>query len=145
MKKLSKIFAVVLCLVMVLSMLPMGAAAAAETITYDFSGVSGYSTQVLTNDQVKSAFTNGASGSGLVNVTATNIYKGNGDGGQFSKQGGFLKAGKSNTDGKLVLTMEYASTITENAEGGLDITVNYGQMGDKTYTLTADQANAILN
>ena len=48
-------------------------------------------------------------------------------------------------DGKLVLTMEYTSTITENAEGGLDIVINYGQMGDKTYTLTADQAKSILN
>ena len=48
-------------------------------------------------------------------------------------------------DGALVLTMEYESTITQNAEGGLDITVNYGQMGEKTYTMTADQAKAILN
>ena len=49
------------------------------------------------------------------------------------------------TNGELVLTMEYGSTVTENAEGGLDITVNYGQMGEKTYTMTADQAKAILN
>ena len=48
-------------------------------------------------------------------------------------------------DGALVLTMGYESTITENAEGDLDITVNYGQMGEKVYTLTADQAAAILN
>lgn len=48
-------------------------------------------------------------------------------------------------DGTLVLDVAYTSTITENAEGGLDITVNYGQMGEKTYTMTADQAKAILN
>ena len=47
-------------------------------------------------------------------------------------------------DGKLVLEMAYEATIAENAEGGLDITVNYGQMGEKTYTMTADQAKAIL-
>jgi len=47
-------------------------------------------------------------------------------------------------DGALVLEMDYGYTITENAEGGLDITVNYGQMGEKTYTLTADQAAALL-
>ena len=49
------------------------------------------------------------------------------------------------TDGALVLTMDYESTIVENAEGGLDITVNYGQMGEKVYTMSADQAKAILN
>ena len=47
-------------------------------------------------------------------------------------------------DGALVLTMDYEATVTQNAEGGLDITVNYGQMGEKTYTLTAEQAKAIL-
>ena len=50
-----------------------------------------------------------------------------------------------NADGTLVLDVAYESTVTENAEGGLDITVNYGQMGEKTYTMTADQAKAILN
>ena len=50
------------------------------------------------------------------------------------------------TDGALVLEMgNYTAAIAENAEGGLDITVNYGQMGEKTYTMTADQAKAILN
>ena len=48
-------------------------------------------------------------------------------------------------DGKLVLDMAYGSTITENAEGGLDIVVNYGQMGEKTFNMTAEQAKTILN
>jgi len=57
-----------------------------------------------------------------------------------------MKAGTwTVTEGVLVLNVEYESTITENTEGGLDITVNYGQMGEKVYTLTADQAKAILN
>ena len=47
-------------------------------------------------------------------------------------------------DGALVLTMDYEATVTQNAEGGLDIPINYGQMGEKTYTLTAEQAKAIL-
>ena len=56
-----------------------------------------------------------------------------------------MQAGKwSITDGTLVLEMEYESTVTENAEGGLDVTVNYGQMGEKVYTLTAEQAKLIL-
>ena len=50
------------------------------------------------------------------------------------------------TDGNLVLDMgDYSATITENAEGGLDITVDYGQMGEKVYTMTVEQADAILN
>ena len=49
------------------------------------------------------------------------------------------------TDGALVLEITgYTATVAENADGGLDITVNYGQMGDKVYTLTADQAKLIL-
>ena len=57
-----------------------------------------------------------------------------------------MKEGKwAVADGALVLEMEYESSVAENAEGGLDITVNYGQMGEKVYTLTADQVKMILN
>ena len=47
-------------------------------------------------------------------------------------------------DGALTLEMDYGYTVAENAEGGLDITVNYGQMGEKTYTMTAEQAKTVL-
>ena len=46
-------------------------------------------------------------------------------------------------DGKLVLDVAYASTIVEN-NGGLDITVNYGQMGEKVYTMTAEQVALLV-
>ena len=56
-----------------------------------------------------------------------------------------MQTGKwSVVDGALVLEMEYESVVAENAEGGLDVTVNYGQMGEKVYTLTADQVKMIL-
>ena len=48
-------------------------------------------------------------------------------------------------DGTLVLEMAYGSTVTVTADGGLEITVDYGQMGQKVYTMTAEQANTILN
>ena len=48
------------------------------------------------------------------------------------------------TDGVLVLDMAYGSTVAENADGGWDITVDYGQMGQKVYTMTADQVKAIV-
>ena len=35
--------------------------------------------------------------------------------------------------------MAYESAIATAADGGLDITVNYGQMGEKVYTMTAEQ------
>ena len=44
--------------------------------------------------------------------------------------------------GKLVLNMAYPSTIVEN-NGGLDITVNYGQMGEKVYSMSAEQFAAL--
>ena len=56
-----------------------------------------------------------------------------------------MQEGKwSVADGALTLEMDYEYTIAENADGGLDITVNYGQMGEKTYTMTADQAKTVL-
>jgi hypothetical protein len=42
-------------------------------------------------------------------------------------------------NGQLVLDMAYGSTIVES-NGTLIITVNYGQMGEKVYTMTAEQA-----
>jgi len=41
--------------------------------------------------------------------------------------------------GNLVLDMAYPATIVTNADGSLTITVNYGQMGEKVYTMTAEQ------
>jgi len=35
--------------------------------------------------------------------------------------------------------MAYGSTIVANADGSLTITVNYGQMGEKVYTMSAEQ------
>ncbi len=56
-----------------------------------------------------------------------------------------IQEGKwSISDGQLVLDVAYESTVAQNAEGGLDITVNYGQMGEKTYTLTEAQVKMLL-
>ncbi len=56
-----------------------------------------------------------------------------------------LQEGKwSISGGELVLEMEYGSEVVKNADGSVDITVNYGQMGEKTYNMTAEQAAAIF-
>ena len=39
--------------------------------------------------------------------------------------------------------MAYPATIVANADGSLTITVNYGQMGEKVYTMTAEQFAAL--
>ena len=45
--------------------------------------------------------------------------------------------------GTLVLDMVYGSTIVANDDGSLTITVNYGQMGEKVYTMTGEQFAAL--
>ncbi len=45
--------------------------------------------------------------------------------------------------GKLTLDMAYGSTIVDN-NGTLEITVNYGQMGEKVYTMTAEQVALLV-
>ena len=51
---------------------------------------------------------------------------------------------RSDAEGNLVFEMAYGATVAQNAEGGLDVTVNYGQMGEKVFTMTAEQAKAVL-
>ena len=46
--------------------------------------------------------------------------------------------------GSLVLDVAYPATIVANADGSLTITVNYGQMGEKVYTMSAEQAALLL-
>ena len=46
-------------------------------------------------------------------------------------------------DGKLVFEMAYPATVAETADG-LTITVNYGQMGEKVYTMTAEQVAQLM-
>ncbi|MCQ2772358.1 MAG: hypothetical protein MJ238_03675 [Bacilli bacterium] len=44
----------------------------------------------------------------------------------------------------LVITVEgYTSTVAANEDGTVSITINYGQMGDKAYTLSAEQYAAL--
>ena len=154
MKKLSKIFAVVLCLVMVLSMLPMGAAAAAETITYDFASLAKGTTTALSTTQLKTAFDAAASATGLVSVEGEKIYAGNGDGGQWSNQGGFLKTGTGSVAGKLKLTFSKNVSKVEitchawksNSSDTVSVNGSTAQTapktGNKTTALTFDLATA---
>ena len=109
MKKLSKIFAVALCLVMVLAMLPLGASAAAETLTLDFTGLTQQGVEIT--EDALDVFNGAASGTGLTAVALTKVYDGNGTGGAFPNASGFLKCGTGKVDGALELT--FAKKVTK--------------------------------
>ena len=47
-------------------------------------------------------------------------------------------------DGTLVLDMAYPAAVVANADGSLTITVNYGQMGEKIYIMTAEQVALLV-
>ena len=111
MKKLSKVFAVVLCLVMALSMLPMGAAAADNTLTLDFTGLTQQGVEIT--EDALAVFQGAASGTGLTAVTLTKVYDGNGTGGAFPNSAGFLKCGTGKVDGALELAFDKKVTKVE--------------------------------
>ena len=111
MKKLGKIFAVVLTLALVLSILPMGASAAAETLTLDFSSLTEKNKEITSG--ALELFQGTASGAGLTAVTLTKVYNGNGNGGAFPNAAGFLKCGTSSADAKLELTFSKKVTKVE--------------------------------
>ena len=75
----------------------------AETVTYNFATTSTKKGEKLTNETALALFTASGSADVLTSVTVENMYDGNGDGGAYPQTSGFVKAGKSKGDGKLVL------------------------------------------
>ena len=73
------------------------------TVTYNFATASTEKGTKLTNETALALFTASGSADVLTSVTVTNIYNGNADGGAYPQTSGFVKAGKSNGDGTLVL------------------------------------------
>ena len=111
MKKLSKIFAVALCLALVLSMLPLGASAAADTLTLDFTSLNGDGKEI-TADAALGMFQNAASGEGLTAVALTKVYTGNSStSGAFPENYNMLKTGTSSVDSEIAMT--FAKKVTK--------------------------------
>ena len=110
MKKLSKIFAVVLCLAMALSMLTVGASAASNTVTMDFTSLTQQGAEIAAEDAL-AVFQNAGAGNDLTAVTLTKVYDGNGTGGAYPDTAGFLKCGTGKVDGALELT--FAKKVTK--------------------------------
>ena len=74
-----------------------------DTVTYNFATTSTEKGTKLTNETALALFTASGSADVLTSVTVENIYDGNGDGGAHPQASGFIKAGKSKTDGTLTL------------------------------------------
>ncbi|MBE6958700.1 MAG: hypothetical protein E7447_06085 [Ruminococcaceae bacterium] len=111
MKKLSKIFAVALCLAMVLSMMVMNASAASETLTFDFTSLAGDGYEIK-DDKVQTTFENAASGEGLTSVTMSKVYGGNNStSGAFPSNYNMLKTGTGSADAEIVMT--FAKKVTK--------------------------------
>ena len=119
MKKLSKIFAVVLCLAMALSMMAMGASAAADTVTFTFDNFEEASTTKYDTNTAKEALDAAASASGyLTAVTVADyIYPGHTDSNDSASVVDTvvqcLKFGKSKNGGKLEMTFSKKAVKVE--------------------------------
>lgn len=73
------------------------------SVTFDFSSLDKNGVEI-TADEALALFNGVASGSGLTGVTVTKIYNGNSTGGAFENTAGFIRCGKSDADGELVMT-----------------------------------------
>ena len=83
-----------------------------NTYVLNFSGLTGTGSKIDSDPltTVKSAL--GSNSSALTAASYENIYDGNGDGGAHPNSSGFLKFGKSKTDGSLTLAFEGLSFTT---------------------------------
>lgn len=72
------------------------------SVTFDFSSLTDKGAELTEN--AMTVISGAASGSGLVSVTTTKVYSGNGNGGAYPSTAGFLKLGTGDTDGALEMT-----------------------------------------
>ncbi len=75
------------------------------SVTFDFTGLDKQGVEI-TADEALALFNSVASGGGLTGVTLTKIYNGNSTGGAHPDSAGFIRCGKSDVAGDLVLTFD---------------------------------------
>lgn len=75
-----------------------------KSATYNFATSSTKKGTALDGSSALTLFKASTTNTDLVSVAVTNIYDGNGAGGAYANQAGFLKTGKSDAAGQLVLT-----------------------------------------
>ena len=108
MKITRKILSMLLALVMIAGFATVAFAANTDgdVYTYDFAALEKGDELA---DNALDVFKAAADKEGLVSVATTKIYAGNGTGGAYPEQGGFLKAGTGKLNGQIVLT--YADDV----------------------------------
>ena len=78
---------------------------AGDTLVFDFSGLTEMGKEIAAEDAL-ALFNSVASSSGLTAIELTKIYNGNSTGGAHPDSTGFIRCGKSDVDGELVLTFD---------------------------------------
>lgn len=84
-----------------------------KTAAYTFTGTTTAKGTLLKNDTALTLFGNSTTSDALVSVAVMNIYEGNGQGGAYENQSGFLKTGTSKAAGQLVLTFAEGKKATK--------------------------------
>ena len=85
-----------------------------NTVTFNFATSATKKGESLTATTALDLFNkSSATSTGLVSVAATTIYEGNGTGGAYPNQSGFLKSGSNSANGKLVLTFEESKKVAK--------------------------------
>ena len=86
---------------------------AATVVTYNFATSSTKKGTELTASTALALFNASSTSTDLVSVAATKAYDGNGSGGAYANQGGFIKMGTGSVNGKLVLTFAEGKKVAK--------------------------------
>ena len=115
MKATKRIILILSVLALLIGCFAFTSSAADDTVTLDFSSITKKGTIISNVTAAKTLLQNVATDSSVISSvsTCTNVYEGNGSGGAFSSQGGFLKMGKSGGNGKLEVVFTKKITKVE--------------------------------
>ena len=87
-----------------------------KKVTYTFDNTTAKGTALTADTALEifnAAYVTGDTANSLTAVTATKVYEGNGQGGAYENQSGFLKMGASKENGELTLTFADGVKVTK--------------------------------
>lgn len=87
-----------------------------KKVTYTFDNTTAKGTALTADTALEifnAAYVVGDTANSLTSVTATKVYEGNGQGGAYENQSGFLKMGASKENGELTLTFADGIKVTK--------------------------------
>ena len=160
MKATKRIILILSVLALLIGCFAFTSSAADDTVTLDFSSITKKGTIISNVTAAKTLLQNVATDSSVISSvsTCTNVYEGNGSGGAFSNQGGFLKMGKSGGNGKLEVvftkkitqvevtchTWTTSSSDTIFVNGTSQVAPKTGSFGTLTFTLSTPSSTLTL-